>query len=571
MPDAAHEKSFGERSREAAQMFLRNVLLLDDLIGEAPSAHAKASAEEVSQPDPSAVGADLPTNENVPAGEAGNLDSRKLVQSFAKLGILCAPLVPDVHGPEGEEAFVESVAQAAERADILVLDWWMSRERNWDQFQLSEKVLGRVLKGDEAAGGKLRLVAVYTAEEKLTDILERVRAVLEEHYDGQETSSGPTASSPGALGISKGPVRLVVVNKGNTPGSSEFVSETELASFLVDEYANLTRGLLRHVALQGLTALRERAHQVLAAFDPAMDPAFLCHRALLTSDNWDEGSVVETLGAELLSILEERFVGAELPQELINSWLIDVAGSSLGKVPGLADSNGPAIEAWQKLLEEGVSQSSFPSLTSNSAVRSFIRSLRNGATEALIPEKAGVESEVLSDRARTANYRFASLMQNKNVYRKDPPFLTLGTVLRLDSEGKYLLCLQPKCDSVRLKGETPFPLLALVSRKESEQFDLVMLDGKDSDGIDKWVCLEVQPKTQNLVLPEFEPDPDTRVVWATTQGGQHLFSDTKGLLYRWVGTMKDEHALRVVGRFASNLARPGPNDSEWLRLNAPRN
>ena len=571
MTNADHDKSFEERTRDTAEKFLRNVLLIDDLIGEAAGAHAKPSEDEVVQPGPGDVEVDVPTSGKVSVGEAANLDSNELVRSFAKLGILCAPLVPNVHGPEGEDPFVEDVAQAAERADILVLDWWMRRERDWDEVQLSEKILSRVLAGDEAVGGRLRLVAVYTAEERRADILERVQTVLEEHYDGQETSPGPNGSVQGAVGISKGPIRLVVVNKGNTPGSLEFVTETELAGFLVDEYANLTRGLLRHVALQGLTVLRERAHQVLAAYDPAMDPAFLCHLALLTSDNWDEGSVVETLGAELLSIMEERIVGEEVPQELINSWLRDVAGTSLGNVPGLNDWNGSIIEAWQKLLKEGVSQTSFPNLKTQNAVRNLIRSVRDDATEALIPEKSGIKSEVLSKRAETANYRFASLMQNKNIYRKDPPFLSLGMVLHSESEDRYLVCLQPRCDSVRLSGKTPFPLLALVSRDESQQFDLVMLDGKNSDGTDNWVRLEVQPKTKNLLLPEFEPHPETHVVWAATQEKQYLFSDTNGHLYRWVGTMKDAHALRVVGRFASNIARPGPNDSEWLRLKAPRN
>ena len=569
MTNVAQEKTFEDRTRKAAMEFLRNVLLVDDLIGEAPSPHAKESQEPVVSPSPGDAEVDVSVDENRSAGEARNLDSGTLVRSFAKLGILCAPLVPDIDEAEGDSAFVEGIAQAAERADILVLDWWMRTQQDWEETQLSEKVLGRVLKGDEDAGGKLRLVTIYTAEPRIDCILGKVRAVLEGFYQDHATSEGSTASRPGAQWISRGPIRVVVVNKGNSSNSSESVTEAELANFSVDEYASITRGLLRHVALQGLTVLRERAHQVLATFDPVMDPAYLCHRALVTSDTWDEGSVVETLGAELQSILEERFEGAEVPWELVDGWLTDIAGGSLQKVPGLDKWKSSNLEAWQVLLEKGASHSR---QDSSKNLQNFIKGLRSDATKALIPDKDDVCDKELTRMARTANFRFASLMQNKNVYRKNPPILTLGTVLHSSSGEKYLLCLQPKCDSVRLESETPFPLLDLALREESEQYDLVIRDGKDDDGNDKWVCLAVQPRTRNLVLPAFQPDPGRRVVSAaaTAQEGKYLFWDTKCIPYRWVGMIKDEHALKVAGRFASNIARPGPNDSEWLRLKAPK-
>ena len=60
------------------------------------------------------------------------------------------------------------------------------------------------------------------------------------------------------------------------------------------------------------------------------------------------------------------------------------------------------------------------------------------------------------------------------------------------------------------------------------------------------------------------------MVVATRRAGRLSIRDDGNVEYRWVAAMKDEHALRIVNELSSNLARPGPNDSEWLRRNFPQ-
>ena len=518
MTDANDGRGFDEQSKVVAQRFLRNVLLLDDDARMLPTGHAKQGARRADTPDSGDIGGELPASSQRAAG-TDSLDAAELVRGFAKLGLMCAPLVPQVDLPSEEDEFVESVSDAAERADILVLDWWMSGNRNWRKSQLAQKVLWRLLAQDQKVGGRLRLIAVYTAEPRTSLILEKLRATIDKYYKEFESLPPAQASAPPEVNwISKGPVRLLVVPKGGAADVGTPVSVADLAERLVQEYAELTRGLLRNVAFRGLSVLRERAHQLLATFAPDTDPAFLIHRALLPEPDDAEGHVLEILSAELLSILEEQEVSAEAGDGAITGWLGRLGESKLGKVNGVLDWGGNKLEAWTRMLTKGVSYETRPQGVSRPDVDRLIKELLDKGTEALlgdIPLQPGVGKSAVS---RAANQRFAYLMKMRNVYTQEPPYLTLGTVLYRIRDGSYFICLQAKCDCVRLRNSTPFPLLVLNNADGQPNFDLVVKDGSGT-----WVSLAVRTRTQNLVMSEFTPDRGPPPRFGKTQRRRILF------------------------------------------------
>ena len=83
----------------------------------------------------------------------------------------------------------------------------------------------------------------------------------------------------------------------------------------------MTNGLLRTVALAGITTIRENAHRVLARFDETLDAAYLGHRILLPHPPDAEDHLVAALGSELVSILDEDRPGAHADIEAIKQWL----------------------------------------------------------------------------------------------------------------------------------------------------------------------------------------------------------------------------------------------------------
>ena len=557
---------YAKQSREIAQRFLRNVLLLDDQAFMRPSTFSGQKQSDLETPGPESVDVKLPATRSTPAG-AESLDSEQLVRGFAKLGLMCAPLVPDTDGIREEDSFVSEVSEAAERADILVLDWWMSGNRNWRRRQLAEKVIKSIVARDQAAGGRLRLVAIYTGESKTARILEKVRKLVQRGYPGFDLLPAGVAYEPDVNWLSKGPFRLVVIPKNEGAEVGHSVPESGLADRLVQEYSELTRGLLRNVAFCGLAALRERAHQLLATFEDDIDPAFLIHRALLPNPQDAESHVSEILGSEMLAILEEQGVGIEAGSEAIDGWLRHYGPDSFLGLDGLSKWGQSKVAAWSRVLTEGVSHRGRPTGVSRKDVDNLVEVLRSKGTQALVPRKANLNDNDYREIARQANFRFASLMKMRNLHTGDRPHLTLGTILFRRRDGIYFICVQPKCDSVRLKDSTPFPLLSLSRVNENNKYDLIL---KDEENGNNWICLVAQTKSKALELPRFTPEATSGMVVATLKAGRVSVRDDKNVVYRWVAAMKDDHALKIVSELSSNLARPGPNDSEWLRRNFPQ-
>jgi hypothetical protein len=149
-----------------------------------------------------------------------------------------------------------------------------------------------------------------------------------------------------------------------------------------------------------------------------------------------------------------------------------------------------------------------------------------------------------------------------------PPFLTLGTIveeLHDDEQKSYLLCIQPRCDSVRLDKKTPFPFLSLDLSSEEGEFDMVVKNGKQET-----VYLKVITKPSMCRIIEFTPSsPDIGVIRTQRDDTKALwFPEVEGLRYRYLHELKEGYAQRVVNSFASEISRVGLNELEWLRRSA---
>ena len=171
------------------------------------------------------------------------------------------------------------------------------------------------------------------------------------------------------------------------------------------------------------------------------------------------------------------------------------------------------------------------------------------------------------DAAMRSNHHFAALLNLKTRYPGQRPRLTIGAVLCTDDEDgdQYLLCLQPKCDSIRLDDVSGFPFMPLETVQGDNTKMSFLLSVERQKG--EWEKLGITPKPSELIVRSFQPgsNPPGEVLAVEEGQGEFYFEDVDQNRYRWIAEMKDEHAFRVAGAVASALARPGPNDAEWLR------
>ena len=538
---------FRSRSRLALESFLQSVVVLDDLAvmptGEEPRSGTPSGP--LAAPDyPQSTAPTDPVPDRDPAGVL--LDAEAVIAGFADIGSVCAVL----SAAPGRE-FRERTVRAARRADIVILDWKIQDSVGDEALA----VMREILESDDQ-GKQLRLMAIYTGEPQLEAIYLQVQEAITPFYDQYELELD-------GFRMSKGPLHVVVLAKKGVLGGSppelrrQEVAESGLAERLVEEFALMTGGLLRNGAIAGIATVRDNAHRILAKFEKGLDPAYLGHRLLLPYPPDAEEHVDEALGAEIVSVIEEHRPGAHADIEAIELWLTlrESEGLQLSEPFSFQTSQG-AVDAWRELLLRGIDA---PGVA-----------LPRGVKKPALRKQVTAPFTQDLETATRSNRRFAALLSLKTRYPGRVPRLTIGTVLRTGGtdESRYFLCLQPKCDSVRLDTITGFPLIPLIQLEAAEvggngiELLLVVETARD-----QWEHLGVEAKPSDLTVRFFEPGTNRpgEVTAFDGQPGDFYFDDADGVRYRWVAEMKDGHALKVAGEVASALARPGPNDSEWLR------
>ena len=532
---------FQTRTREAVESFLQSVVVLDDLAEMSP---ADATLTTESDSDP-LTPPDYPQSpepaDSVPDRDPQGvpLHAEPLISGFADIGSVCAVL----SAAPGRE-FREKTVGVAKRADIVVLDWRIQDSVGDEALRVMREILE-----DDRYAGRLRLMAIYTGEPGLSEIHQRVRAAADEFYEDHELMDDPAS-----FRMSKGPLHIVILAKAGvlTRAPTELgreVSESDLAGRLTEEFALMAGGLLRNVAISGIAAVRDNAHRILAKFERRLDPGYLGHRLLLPHPPDAEDHAEAALGAEIMSVIEDARPGARGSVEAIESWLASRQSEGLDlSVPFTFPGEPNLVDRWLELLEQGIDGAMSLPVGGK-------RQLKDRGAEAFTERQL---------EANRANERFAALLSLKTRYPGRPPRLTIGTVLRIERDGdpKYLFCLQPKCDSIRLGETTGFPLIPLDAAGIDRRLPLILDSGQD-----EWERFRIKATPADLIVRRFEPGPNPpgEVLASEDPDGDFYFGDVDGVRYRWLAELKDEHALRVAAEVANALSRPGPNDSEWLR------
>ena len=546
MTDDKAPTEFQLHTRNVVGSFLRSAVVLDDLaeMGR-PSVETtmlvpSAGIVAPDYPSTSATSGDIPQVSLQGVG----LNADAVIKGFADIGSVCAVL-----RPEAGEEFRDRTVRAAQLADIVILDWKIHESAG----DAALGVMRHILQKDRK---RLRLMAIYTGEPDLHGIFDRVKGVAGEFYEDDELVEKE------GLRISKGPLHIVVLAKQGTLNdqrqelNNQEVTEHQLADRLADDFALMIGGLIQNCAIAGIVAIRDQAHRILAKFEESLDPAYLGHRLLLPHPPDAEDHLVEALGSELLSVLEENHPGGRADWAAIEAWLEKRQFEGLKRLDDTFPGMDNALDGWKDLFSKGIegAKVKFPQGSTK-------KKMGKQATE-LFAEDA--ESAVRSDRS------FAALLCLKTRYPGRPPRLSIGTLLhtRASDEVQYFLCLQPKCDSVRLTESTGFPLIPLTPlRKEGVHKKGTSLVLALETSRDNWEEFGIKLKPSDLSIRFFEPNanPPGEVVAKEEQNGNYFFEDVEGTRYRWIADMKDEHALQIAAHVASALARPGPNHAEWLR------
>ena len=541
--DDQSSRTFKDLSLQNVAKFLQTVVVVDDKahLKPLPTDNDTTSMSGIPEADnksPVGAHANLVSPQTDTAGSSvdpEDLDAKSLVDGFAKEGIACTVLRPD-----SDDNVVTQVTKIAELADIVVLDWILDRD---DGVRITSLI--RKLISEESGSDRIRLIAIYTGGRNLRDVADSVFEVLSTCYS-------ETPDRPSDFVAVNGPVRIAVFGKEHTPVPSEdtclsnrIVPISDLPTRLIHEFAEMTTGLLPNVAIAGLSEIRAQTHKLLTKFSCSLDPAYLGHRLLLPNPSDAEEEVVAMFVAEILSILEHGNVAKQGGIASIRAWIDEMnSNSSLRPLP-LSETPQDAQGTLLGILENGIDN------TPNVRLGNWKWAQ---VTHAFTPEDSFAEE---------SNRQFATMMHVKTRYRGRPPSLTLGTILfsKSDHCATFWICLQPKCDSVRIKERKSFPLVPMVQVKDQKgDFEIVV----KHRGC--WVLLRVPREPAEINMFPFEPDDASmEQVTATLNDPTWNFTPIEGPSFEWVAELKDEHAQRITNEFAASFSRVGVNVSEWVR------
>ena len=545
--------SFSAHCRQITERFLLTAVVVDDELAvvEAPQAHGgltppghrpmKSSHE--------------PAEQEAPRPRPLNVDP--ITWSFARQGMVCG-----VVSPHEETQRTSDLAKAVGRADILILDWRLNRKTGENALPLLE----RVLMDDQQH--RLRLIAFYTGEPDLGEIRDKIMERLTALESPERGVSTRESDSPS---IDFGACRIVVYGKVgfHGPGLSAVVAETDLANRLIGDFAGMAQGLLPSLVLTSLAAVRDNVHRVLERFGPDLDPAFLAHRACLPLPADSEQHIVEQIAGELHGIMDDA-VGSTSPAgtDPIGLWLAGRFGD--GRV-SFGANKAMDQSAVLKMLTHGVEDK-----PGQLRARGKDYRLLSGGFSRGTKERVGQDGELEDGQGRGSegedgeelDRRLASAMSFRQVVAGEIRKLGMGTVLRSVGAGggQILLCVTPKCDSVRLNKPTAF-LFVPLSDPRSRTFQLVVPVAGNG-----YKRMTVSLNPSKWVTETLEPDGVSQCVVASRKGREEsfVFKGVEGKRYEWVGELKAPVAQSVAHAVAERMSRVALNKSEWLRRSERR-
>ena len=509
-------------SGDFAQRFLQTAVVVDD---EAymPLAGGDRPEAGLVAPDRRTRASSRDSQGAVDRGSIHTLNAGSVMDAFSAFGIICG-----VVGP------TDSAMETMRQADIVILDWLLRDGK--PQYAL--KLIQDLLTG-EADRNSLRLVAIYTGEAGLEEISATVSEELTEAGLDPVVDATKTRISyrHGCVVLyAKSDVNLVEHLK------SRSVAEEILPGKLVKDFTSMTSGLLPGIALTSLTAVREGAHKVLDRFGADLDPAFLAHRACLSDPHDAERQIVNHVAEELRGLMDNAVAEASpASAEAVESWIRHKGDGTASFVFG--DRNLD-LDQTIALANKGLAASE----------------LGNDAFEGLAAGFSG--NDVVEP-----DERLAWIMSFRTVYNAPPPTLWLGTVVT-ESSGKcekHLICIRPRCDCVRLEGETSFYFLPLVEPRRVMEQIVVRLDSTF-----RRLSIDLEPA--GWVRRQFGPltGNDAVIAERRESDGGFEFADVGGNRYTWRGELKTEYAQRIAQTLAATLSRVAIDESEWLRRMARR-
>jgi hypothetical protein len=538
--------SFIEYSQCVAQRFLQSVIAIDDKMNFESKTEV-TSKVVVKLPTKGPFGI-IPTK--TPASKKPLNDEliyQDLSTSFAEKGIVCGGFKPLLD----PEQSVSAIVKSSKNADITILDWQM--DNGGTKGDLAKNTIAAIARGDIEENGRMRLIAVYTAE-TVDDVVQLLADYLKSEYCVVVNDNSISFEH-----IELNHWKIDVVHKS--------IDETQLPEVLINSFAQLTTGLLSNAALSAISDVRDKTHNILHKFNPTLDSAYLsqvfgllslskvrekCHEVA-----FDYAS--ELISEELKSLLQiSENLKHTLSEETLLTWPAYRNESDEENYFHLKHSNNKEVNFDNDDLSSILKIEKDEDLDALKG-RFEIGSLKKFESNRVTFCVNGEESTPLHDLSIIESLR----RDNRTIPQDFYPALKLGSIIKHIEQNKYYVCLQPLCDSTRIINSTSFLLLSVSEDKDN--FTHVIKYNNE------YIFLKIKSAADLISTAIFTHCSDERAIIPRQKGSSLVYEAKEEfsgntIEFEWIAEFKIGVASSIVNDVSSKINRVGLDTFEWLRL-----
>ncbi|MXW57433.1 MAG: hypothetical protein F4124_03700 [Acidimicrobiia bacterium] len=509
----------------ALRYYFRSALLIDDDLERPTQAGEPVGSGDELDSEPQVV--DPPTEADEIPVRGHN--AAAVTEAFLQKDIVCGVVTPPGGGTEDQ---AKRIAQLARSTDILILDWFIPHDETTTLAAL------KLIK--EQSNDRLVAIAILSEQNRL-EIVSQIGNELElDNFEDRYLRHGQLL----IMVYSK-----PTVDKLEPPDPQRVDKYEDLPRHILTDLDEAYVGLMPQFAFAGMNAIRDAMPEVLATFGNHLDNGGILHRAMLPSQDDAGHQYCEVLLSEFADALDRASVAGEWKSSTVRDKLDLKDQTNDGQVEKLRNSlfamdreRFQSMEPEECLREALVN--GMPESDSTSALKTAMGRLVNS-----LPEFA------------SSNRALASLMCSMPI-RREVPQLDLGMIVQ-NQEKEYLLCVQPRCDSVRIEDRRAFPLVPLNVATEFSLND--GLDVMFNDELEGYVAARFVKHPFRLHNPTFN-STNAKIVIAERREDAWWFTDTEGRDYRAVARLRSDFAANALHAIAGYLTRIGLDASEWLRL-----
>jgi len=596
--------SFSSHCHEVVKEYVHNVMIIDDGAQlDSPS----ISVEDLTVPLSSNPFISNDTQHSVTETTQSKsenihpLDTLSLTNAFFEEGIVAGIYQPKISDGQSPSEFALVARSACEKADIIILDWIL-KDRNSDY---SKAIVKEILRTDCKNGGRIRAVMIYTGESNLNFL----RDELWDYLDDIALSKSID------LEIHSENLVIAFYNKDHqtyTFSPDRAVKESDIPKEALKSFSNLVNGLIPAFAIKSAASIRKNTGRIISRFGKNLDSGYLAHRVLLPKPEDSEVFMLENFVSYMRNILAiSKVDNSTLGSSAIEKWIKQNYLDLEKKIEVDNHTCQVNLEELIKLSREGFSgklsqivgksdkelSKQFTDISKKPALGAI--SIFNSNKIKVL--ESSVELSILSSFRRT----FKDI-----VGINESPYLTQGSLIYSMQKDQFLLCITPKCDTVRINRELNFSFVIL-NEVTDGKFDIVIPEnkiinenkdrifylqknkilyqiidnhltgnGKENVRIRKqlnelkpyerknYLFLHTSQKFHKLEHITFETDSRKRVLSHNADPSIIEYWDEHCNDYIWIGDLHDLNTISRVGSLVSNLNRTGTDEVEWLRRNS---